>query len=134
MKKLLLSTSVIEAAAGVALIAVPSLVGHLLLGAELAGDSIVVARIAGIALLALGVSCWLAHWDGQSCAARGLITAMVIYNLGAVVVLGAAGIRSQHAGVALWPAVILHAAMAVWCITSLLKKTAPPASMGASAK
>ena len=41
---------------------------------------------------------------------------MVLYNLGAVVILGAAGIRSQPVGIALWPAVVLHAAMTVWCV------------------
>jgi hypothetical protein len=45
---------------------------------------------------------------------------MVLYNLGAVAILGAAGIWSQPVGVALWPAVVLHAAMTVWCIVNLL--------------
>ena len=46
------------------------------------------------------------------------------YRGGAVVILGIAGIRSQPVGVALWPAVVLHTAMTVWCITSLLRKPA----------
>jgi hypothetical protein len=45
---------------------------------------------------------------------------MVIYNLGVAVILGAVGIRSQPVGVALWPAVVLHVAMTVWCIINLL--------------
>jgi len=57
MKKLLIFTGVAEAATGAALLVAPALVGHLLLGAELAGVSVVVARVAGIALLALGVGC-----------------------------------------------------------------------------
>ncbi len=36
----------------------PSLVGQLLLGAELTGIAVTVARVAGIALIALGVACW----------------------------------------------------------------------------
>jgi hypothetical protein len=47
---------------------------------------------------------------------------MVLYNLGAVVILGAAGIRSQPVGIALWPAIVLHAVMTIWCVTSLLRK------------
>jgi hypothetical protein len=77
-----------------------------------------------LALLALGVACWLARGDAQSRAARGLVAAMLLYNISAVVVLGAAGIRSQTAGIALWPAVILHAAMVIWCVTLLLRKPA----------
>jgi len=53
----------------------------------------------------------LAAFDSQSCSARGVVSAMVLYNVGAVVVLGAAGIQSQPVGIALWPAVILHTAM-----------------------
>ena len=45
---------------------------------------------------------------------------MVIYNLGVAVILGIAGIRSPPVGVVLWPAVMLHAAMTIWCIASLL--------------
>jgi hypothetical protein len=45
---------------------------------------------------------------------------MVLYNLGAVIILGSAGIRLR--GIALWPAVVLHTAMTVWCIVCLLRK------------
>ena len=43
---------------GLALLVVPSLVGRLLLGEELTGVAIPVARVLGIALIALGVACW----------------------------------------------------------------------------
>ena len=124
MKRFLTLTSIIETATGLALMAVPSVVVRLLLGSELdALAAVTLGRVAGAALLALGVACWLAQYDAQSCAARGLVSAMVLYNLGAVVILGAAGLQSQSVGIALWPAVILHAVMAVWCVTSLLRKT-----------
>jgi hypothetical protein len=41
-----------------ALLIVPSFVGQLLLGEELTASSIPVARAAGIALIALGITCW----------------------------------------------------------------------------
>jgi hypothetical protein len=53
MKILLVLTGVLEAATGVALMVAPVLVGRWLLGTELGGVSIVVARVAGIALFAL---------------------------------------------------------------------------------
>ena len=58
MKKVLIFAAVAEAATGLALLIVPSLVGQLLLGEELTGVAIPVARVAGIALIALGVACW----------------------------------------------------------------------------
>jgi hypothetical protein len=39
------------------LLLLPSLVGQLLLGEELAGVAIVVARVLGIALIALEIAC-----------------------------------------------------------------------------
>jgi hypothetical protein len=124
MKLLLTLTAIIEAGAGLALLAAPSISVRLLLGAEIAGAAIPLGRVAGAALLTLGVACWLAHYDAQSCAARGVGSAMVLYNLGVVVILGAAGITSQPVGIALWPAVVLHAAMTVRCIACLLGKPA----------
>jgi len=123
MKRLLILTALIEAPTGLALLAVPAVVVRLLLGAEISGASITLGRVAGIALLALGVACWLASYDTQSCAMRGVVSAMTLYNLGAVIVLGAAGLGSQTPGIALWPAVILHAVMTGWCLTSLLRKS-----------
>ena len=119
MNRLLKLTAIIEAATGLGLIAVPAIIVRLLLDAEISGASIPLGRVAGVALLALGVACWLASYDEQSRAARGLVSAMVLYNLGAVIILGSAGLGLQSVGIALWPAVILHAVMAVWCVTSL---------------
>src|SRR6266404_8086678 len=119
MKRFLTLTAIIEAATGLALIAVPAIVVRLLLGAEISGASILLGRVAGAALLALGVACWLARDDTQSRAARGLVVAMLMYNIPATAVLAFAGIGLGLQGVMLWPAVVLHAAMAVWCIVCL---------------
>jgi hypothetical protein len=126
MNRLLKVTALIEVPTGLGLITVPALVVRLLLGAEISGAAFPLAHVAGVALLALGVACWLASYNEQSCAARGLVTAMVIYNLGAVVIFGLAAIQSPPGGIALWPAVILHSGMTLWCVWSLVGK--PPAS------
>jgi len=47
---------------------------------------------------------------------------MSLFNVTAVVVLGFAGIGSGLHGVALWPAVILHAVMTVWCFEWLRRR------------
>jgi len=119
MKRFLTLTAIIEAATGLALIAVPAIVVRLLLGAEISGASIPLGRVAGAALLALGIACWLARDDTQSRTAIGLVVAMLIYNIPATAVLAFAGIGLGLHGVALWPAVVLHAAMAIWCIVCL---------------
>ena len=120
MKSLLIVTALIEAATGLALLLSPSLLVSLLLGSSLdAPAALTVGRVAGAALLALGVACWLARDDVESHAAQGLVAAMLLYNIAAVLLLASAGIGSGLRGVELWPAVVLHAALAIWCIACL---------------
>ena len=103
MKKLLLITGLAEAATGVALMAAPALVGHLLLGADLTGVSVVVARVAGIALLALGVGCW------PGPASLGMLT----YNALGTVFFAWLALGGPWRGPLLWPAAGLHAVLTV---------------------
>jgi len=120
---LLSVTAVLEAGIGIGLLTVPSLVTQVLLGTTLdTSAALTVARVGGAALLTIAVACWLARYESLSGAARGIVSAMVVYNLGAAVILAAAGIRSTPAGFGLWPAVILHVAMTVWCLFQLMGK------------
>ena len=79
MKRLLTVTAVIEAGAGLAFLVVPAVVVQLLLGADISGAGIPLGRVAGAALLVLGVACWVARGDAQSRAAKGLVTAMLFH-------------------------------------------------------
>jgi hypothetical protein len=120
MKTLLTVSALFELGAGLTLVCCPSAMVELLLGAPLETPAaLTVARVGGAALLALGFACWLARTDTQSRAARGLIAAMLYYNLLAAVLLAYASIGYELHGLALWPGVILHAVMAVWCVASL---------------
>ena len=120
MSRLLTLTAVIEAATGVGLLIFPSTVVVMLLATPLETTAtMTLGRIAGAALLALGIACWLARDETQSHGGREMVVAMIFYNVGAVLILGAAGIGSQPVGFALWPAVALHAVMVVWCGVSL---------------
>src|SRR5206468_10239202 len=123
MNRLLKLTAIIEAATGLALIALPAIVVRLLLGAEMSGASVPLGRVPGAALLALGVACWLPRDDTQSRDESGLIVAMLTYNIAATAVLAFASIGLGLHGVALWPAVVLHAAMGVWCGACLRRRS-----------
>ena len=120
IKSLLIGTAAVETATGLALLGLPVLVVSLLLGGSLdTPAALVTARVAGAGLLALGVACWLARNDAQSRAARGLVAAMLLYNVATVVVLVYAGMGLGLTGIGLWPAVLLHTALAMWCIACL---------------
>ena len=84
---------------GLALLVVPSLVGRLLLGEELAGVAIPVARVFGIALVALGFACW----PGTP------RVGMLAYSGAVALYLAWLGFAGGFAGPLLWPAVALHA-------------------------
>src|SRR6266566_2846072 len=103
MRKVLTFAAVFEAATGLALLIVPLLVGRLLLGAELT-DAIPVARVAGIALIALGVCCW-----PGSTALCGMLT----YSALATLYLAYLGVNGEWVGPLLWPAVVLHGILTV---------------------
>ena len=126
-RTLLAVTAFAETGVGVTLLLSPSLVAGLLLGVSLdAPAALIVSRIAGAALLSLGGACWLARDDGPSRTRRGLIAAMLLYNSAAGAVLANAGAGARLVGVLMWPAVALHAVLAVWCIACLRSGSATP--------
>jgi hypothetical protein len=103
MKKVLIFAAVGEAALGLALLVVPSLVGQLLLGEELTGVAIPVARVAGVALVALGIACW----PGPP------LVGMLTYSTVLTLYLAYLGLAGGLSGVFLWPAVALHVVLSI---------------------
>jgi hypothetical protein len=112
MKDWLVLAAVLEAATGVTLLIVPSLVGQLLFGTGLTGTALPIARVTGIALIALGVACW----PGPP------RVGMVTYGAAVTLYLLYLGVAGNSTGVLLWPAVILHATL-----TALLTRTSTTA-------
>jgi hypothetical protein len=109
-----------EAGVGLSLLGLPALVIALLIGVrDPSPEALIVSRVCGSGLLALGVACWLARGDRGSPSQYGLLWAMLIYNIGTCIVLAYAGLALHMAGVALWPVVGLHAVMLVWCALNL---------------
>jgi hypothetical protein len=120
MRTLLIVTALLEATAGFALAASPSFVVLLLLGSPLDTRSgSVVGRLAGVALLTLGLACWLARNDQQNRVTAGPAAAMLFYNIAVATLLVYARLGLGLPGIGLWPTVALHAALALWCIACL---------------
>jgi hypothetical protein len=120
MKPLFIVIAAIELGAGLALLCCPSFTVALLIGSELDNSaSVTLGRVAGAALSASGLVCWLARDDTQSRAARGLVVTVLLYNVAVAAILAVAGLGFGLCGIALWPAVVLHTMMAVWCSACL---------------
>ena len=117
MRKLLGFAAIGEAATGLALFVMPSLVSRLLLGTELAGVSIPIARSFGIALLGLGVACW------PGCSA---LAGMLTYSGLVTLYLGYIAVRGAWVGPLLWPAVVLHALLTLLLLWSRLNARGGP--------
>jgi hypothetical protein len=109
MKNALTFAAVAEAATGFALLIAPSLVVQLLLGEQLTGVAIPVARVAGIILIGLGIACW----PGPPLA--GMLTYSALITL----YLAYLGFADGLTGVLLWPLVALHL-----IVTALLTRDA----------
>ena len=120
MKRVLIFSAVGEAGTGLALLIVPSLVGRLLLGEELTGIAIPVARVAGIALIALGVACWPGS-DADRSPSRAL-RAMLCYSLFTTLYLAYLGIGGERVGRLLWLAVAIHAILTTLLVRAWLKE------------
>jgi hypothetical protein len=106
MKKVLTFAAAAEIGTGLALLIVPSLVGQLLFGEELTGVAILVARVTGIALIALGVACW----PGTP------LIGMLIYSALVTLYLAYVGFADSLTGILLWPVVALHLILTAFLI------------------
>jgi hypothetical protein len=111
LKTLLALAAVLEASTGLALLTGPATVAGLLLGNDLSGASMSLGRIAGLALFSLGIACWPGR-DAPAGLAPAL-RAMLTYNLLVSMYLLYLGARGEWAGRLLWPAVVIHAVLAV---------------------
>ncbi|MES2438030.1 MAG: hypothetical protein V4584_03135 [Verrucomicrobiota bacterium] len=121
MRLLLVITAAIESGTGLGLLVAPAAVARLLLGAGLDTPvAVTVARIAGAAVLALAVACWLSRGNG-----RALAFAMLFYNVSAAAILFHATVGPGLTGIGLWPAILLHTGMGIWCAAALKSPRRP---------
>jgi hypothetical protein len=111
VRQVLAFTVIVEIGTGLALLLFPSLVGALLVGGDLAGTAVVVARCLGIVLVALGLACWRGRQPAENVAAA--VLGMLIYNAAIALYLAYVGTIGHLGGPLLWPAVVLHAVVAL---------------------
>jgi hypothetical protein len=119
-KNLFAVTAVAETGTGILLLFLPAAVCSILLGIESPlSETVLISRFAGTALVAIGVACWLARSDSGNGAQRGLLIGVLIYYVVAAGLLAYAGLVLSLVGIALWPAVGIHVALALWCLACL---------------
>lgn len=120
MKLLLIIAALIEAAAGLTLLLIPTVAVSMLLGVPLdTPTGLVAGRIAGAALVGLAIACWQARNGERGSPATGVVEAMSFYNFAAAIVLVYAGTRLELRSALLWPAIVLHLGLGAWCVLML---------------
>ena len=119
MQILLIATTMIEILTGLALLVAPVVVARLLLGADLPAVGAAVARVAGCALVALGIACWPGSDSSRSFipAARAMLT----YNALVACYLTYLGSGGHFAGALLWPVVAIHGLFSLLLFRELIK-------------
>lgn len=112
-QRIIAVASAAEAATGLGLVVLPSLIVGLLLGVEPEGIATVLSRVAGIALVSLAIVCWPERNTAESASTY---LAMLVYNAPVGVLLVKLGFDGTS-GILLWPAALFHlsvAALLVW--------------------
>jgi hypothetical protein len=103
MKKALIFAAIAEGLTGVTLLVAPEFVIRVLAGTDATGLTTSVGRVTGIALIGLGVA------TSPGPASIGMLTYTVLVAL----YLAYMGMRGGWGGPFLWPAVAVHALLAL---------------------
>ena len=120
--KILAITAVLEAATGLLLVIYPPIALRALFGVEILdvdGLSVLMSRIAGVALIGLGVACW------PSNSGRQQLYGMLTYSVLVMLYLIRIGVRGAPVGPFLWPAVIVHGVLIILLVVAGFKARKP---------
>lgn len=111
LRQILAFSAAAEAGTGIALMIAPSVVIPLLIRDNTTDLATWLGRFVGIALLSLGMACWPERHRSDVDAAA--VRAMLAYNALVALLLACIGTAGHIAGPLLWPAAVLHVALAL---------------------
>jgi hypothetical protein len=118
MNTILGFAAAVEIGTGLFLMIDPARVVELLLGTNESGEAMPIGRVAGIALLGLGLACWPLRQRPESKSPA--LWGMLAYNGLVAIYLTFLGLVDHIGGPLLWPGVALHAAMALLLVWTWL--------------
>ena len=102
----------LETGTGLALLTLPRFVLRVLLGAEPVGAGLATSRLCGLGLISLGLACWPEGKARPHRPDRRAIRSLLVYNASAFAYLAVLMALEGYRGVALVPAIALHAVLA----------------------
>lgn len=101
-------SGVLECLTGLALLLSPGITTAFLVGAEPGAVGSMIGRVAGVALLSLGITCWSAKADAGGAARKGTLGAITLYNAGAGLLFVLFAATGQAGGPVVWAVGVLH--------------------------
>ena len=110
----------LEILAGLAALIIPAMMVSLLLGSSLDSIGVVLARLFGAGVFALGLACLKARHDAGSPASVAVSIGITAYNVLAAVVLIWAAAGLGLGGLLLWAAGISHAVLGALFVSALV--------------
>jgi hypothetical protein len=125
--RLLTVGAVLETAAGLGLLVDPAGAGMTLVNSPLEGSGIVIGRIGGAGLLALGIACWGARKTPSAPASLGVSWAYLTYNVLGCLTLAWTGLTLTNGRLPALGAAALHGVVGVALLGALLVRGRPPA-------
>jgi len=111
---------VLETVAGLGLIVDPAGGASALLGSSMEGPGIVIGRIGGGGLLALGIACWLARKTPEAPASVGVAWAYLAYNAVTCITLVWASVALGGGSLPAVGASVLHGVVGAALLGALL--------------
>ncbi len=120
LARLLSFGALLETIAGLVLLADPSGVASVLLRSPLEGPRVVIGRITGGGLLALGIACWRARETPSASASLGVSWILLAYNVVACITLAWAGPPLASGGLPALAASFLHGVLGMALLAALL--------------
>ena len=118
LARLLSLGGVLETGVGVGLLVAPSALASFLLQSPVMGPGLVLARLAGGGLVALGIACWGARKAPSAPGSLGVSWGFLAYNIVACVTLARAALTSG--GLPALGASVLHGVLAASLLGALL--------------
>jgi hypothetical protein len=101
-----------ESLTGLALILAPEATARFILGAKPNVAGVMLGRIGGVALMAIGIAYWGARNDSGSAARSGTLKAITFYNAGVGLLAVLFAAIAKTGGIVLWSVGVLHLALA----------------------
>ena len=123
VKWLLALGAIGEVGVGIGMLAFPAELVGLLVGEPVVGAGLLLARLFGVAVIALGLAWWTAKGTPRGC--RETTPGFLVYNLGVAAMIALYALSAAKSMPLLWPVAVLHAALGLAFVTAALKRRHP---------